>query len=312
MGMALTAVHHARGRQADLRPRPTTRWRSASASTASRAATASRSGPPHEIVERLATRDRRGPAVRVRRQRARVRQRHGRHAADRAVHRLPRAAHASSSERGIAITRNLVGNYITVAGDGRLLDHAAQARRRADAAVGRARPHPGAAVGSVSTADATVRDWIRRYADVDRRAPRRARRARHGDRRRRPRRRTWTAACRRRSRSSTAREGADIGALLKTVAHDADLDRRRRGRPAVRHAVPADGHGGRRQGASSTSRGWAAALEAGVEGVQARGKAEPGDKTMVDALLPAVEALRGRRRRRRGALRRRPTRPRRA
>ncbi|MGH2676599.1 MAG: dihydroxyacetone kinase subunit DhaL, partial [Actinomycetota bacterium] len=30
---------------------------------------------------------------------------------------------------------------------------------------------------------------------------------------------------------------------------------------------------------------WAAALEAAITGVQARGKAEPGDKTMVDALL---------------------------
>jgi phosphoenolpyruvate---glycerone phosphotransferase subunit DhaL len=39
--------------------------------------------------------------------------------------------------------------------------------------------------------------------------------------------------------------------------------------------------------------GWTAAVEAGVKGVQARGKAEPGDKTMVDALLPALEALRG-------------------
>jgi dihydroxyacetone kinase-like protein len=38
--------------------------------------------------------------------------------------------------------------------------------------------------------------------------------------------------------------------------------------------------------------GWADAVEAGVKGVQARGKAEPGDKTMVDALLPALEALR--------------------
>jgi dihydroxyacetone kinase-like protein len=38
--------------------------------------------------------------------------------------------------------------------------------------------------------------------------------------------------------------------------------------------------------------GLADALEAGVKGVQARGKAEPGDKTMVDALLPAVAALR--------------------
>jgi phosphoenolpyruvate---glycerone phosphotransferase subunit DhaL len=35
----------------------------------------------------------------------------------------------------------------------------------------------------------------------------------------------------------------------------------------------------------------ASALEDGVRGVQARGKAEPGDKTMIDALLPAAETL---------------------
>jgi dihydroxyacetone kinase-like protein len=38
--------------------------------------------------------------------------------------------------------------------------------------------------------------------------------------------------------------------------------------------------------------GWTAAVDAGVKGVQARGKAEAGDKTMLDALLPALEALR--------------------
>jgi dihydroxyacetone kinase-like protein len=37
---------------------------------------------------------------------------------------------------------------------------------------------------------------------------------------------------------------------------------------------------------------WAAALAAGLAGVQRRGKAELGDKTMIDALAPAVEALR--------------------
>jgi phosphoenolpyruvate---glycerone phosphotransferase subunit DhaL len=37
---------------------------------------------------------------------------------------------------------------------------------------------------------------------------------------------------------------------------------------------------------------WAAALAAGVAGVQRRGKAELGDKTMIDALVPAVEAVR--------------------
>jgi len=36
---------------------------------------------------------------------------------------------------------------------------------------------------------------------------------------------------------------------------------------------------------------WTACLQAGVAGVRARGKAAPGDKTMVDALLPAVAAL---------------------
>ncbi len=38
---------------------------------------------------------------------------------------------------------------------------------------------------------------------------------------------------------------------------------------------------------------WAQALESGVNGVIARGKASRGDKTMVDALGPAVDALKG-------------------
>jgi dihydroxyacetone kinase-like protein len=36
---------------------------------------------------------------------------------------------------------------------------------------------------------------------------------------------------------------------------------------------------------------FAAALRAGLDGVVARGRAEPGDKTMYDALAPAVDAL---------------------
>jgi phosphoenolpyruvate---glycerone phosphotransferase subunit DhaL len=39
--------------------------------------------------------------------------------------------------------------------------------------------------------------------------------------------------------------------------------------------------------------GFTDALDAGVQGVIKRGKAEPGDKTMLDALGPALEALRG-------------------
>jgi phosphoenolpyruvate---glycerone phosphotransferase subunit DhaL len=52
-----------------------------------------------------------------------------------------------------------------------------------------------------------------------------------------------------------------------------------------------------RMGTSSGDRteldgaGFAAALRAGLDGVLARGKAQLGDKTMVDALSPAVDAL---------------------
>jgi dihydroxyacetone kinase-like protein len=37
--------------------------------------------------------------------------------------------------------------------------------------------------------------------------------------------------------------------------------------------------------------GYVGAWRKGLEGVQMRGKAEPGDKTMVDVLVPAVEAM---------------------
>src|SRR5688572_32121149 len=85
--------------------------------------------------------------------------------------------------------------------------------------------------------------------------------------------------------------GEDIGALLKAV-----------GMALVSSvggaAGPLYGTLFLQMGMASAGReeldldGWTAALEAGVKGVQARGKAEPGDKTMVDALLPALEALR--------------------
>jgi dihydroxyacetone kinase-like protein len=44
-------------------------------------------------------------------------------------------------------------------------------------------------------------------------------------------------------------------------------------------------------GESASPQQLAAALRAGLDGVAARGRAEPGDKTMLDALAPAVEAL---------------------
>lgn len=44
-------------------------------------------------------------------------------------------------------------------------------------------------------------------------------------------------------------------------------------------------------GNGSDTAEFAKALRAGLDGVVARGKAEPGDKTMVDALAPAIDAL---------------------
>jgi phosphoenolpyruvate---glycerone phosphotransferase subunit DhaL len=36
---------------------------------------------------------------------------------------------------------------------------------------------------------------------------------------------------------------------------------------------------------------WVSALDGALQGIKARGKAEPGDKTMVDALTPALQAI---------------------
>jgi dihydroxyacetone kinase-like protein len=88
-----------------------------------------------------------------------------------------------------------------------------------------------------------------------------------------------------------ALEGDDVGALLKAV-----------GMALVSSVGGAAGPlygtlflqmGTATAGATTLdAAAFAEALETGLKGVQARGKAEPGDKTMVDALLPAVAALR--------------------
>jgi phosphoenolpyruvate---glycerone phosphotransferase subunit DhaL len=86
-------------------------------------------------------------------------------------------------------------------------------------------------------------------------------------------------------------EGDDIGALLKAV-----------GMALVSSvggaAGPLYGTLFLQMGTASAGKteldlaGWTEALEAAVKGVQARGKAELEDKTMIDALVPALEALR--------------------
>lgn len=87
-----------------------------------------------------------------------------------------------------------------------------------------------------------------------------------------------------------AGEEQDIGALLKTVG--------------MTLVSTVGGAGGPLYGtlflqmgtvlAGRTELGsddWAAALDAAITGVQARGKAEPADKTMIDALIPGRDAF---------------------
>ena len=87
-----------------------------------------------------------------------------------------------------------------------------------------------------------------------------------------------------------ATEGDDIGALLKAVAMT--LISKVGGA-----AGPLYGTLFLQMGTAAAGKeeldlaGWTAALEAGIKGVQSRGKAEPDDKTMIDALLPALDAL---------------------
>jgi dihydroxyacetone kinase-like protein len=143
-------------------------------------------------------------------------------------------------------------------------------------------------VGRVT--DDQIRDWIRRYAAVV--AENRAELVKldtaigdgdHGT--------NMDRGMRKAVEKLDGLEGGDVGASLKAVGMAlvssvggaagplyGTLFLQMGGAAAGREALDLDG--------------WAAALDAGVKGVQARGKAEPGDKTMVDALLPALEALR--------------------
>jgi phosphoenolpyruvate---glycerone phosphotransferase subunit DhaL len=85
-------------------------------------------------------------------------------------------------------------------------------------------------------------------------------------------------------------EGEDIGAMLKTVGMTLVSTVGGAAGPLYGTLFMQMGSaaGGR---AELDVAGFTAALEAGVKGVQTRGKAEREDKTMVDALLPALEAL---------------------
>jgi phosphoenolpyruvate---glycerone phosphotransferase subunit DhaL len=86
-------------------------------------------------------------------------------------------------------------------------------------------------------------------------------------------------------------EGDDIGATLKAVGMALVSSVGGAAGPLYGTLFIQMGSSTAGKGALDVA-GFADALEAGVKGLQARGRAEPGDKTMVDALLPALEALR--------------------
>jgi dihydroxyacetone kinase-like protein len=87
-------------------------------------------------------------------------------------------------------------------------------------------------------------------------------------------------------------EGEDIGAALKAVGMALVSSVGGAGGPLYGTLFMQMGQvaGGK---AELELADWSAALRKGLEGVQARGKAQPGDKTMVDALTPAADALEG-------------------
>ena len=86
-------------------------------------------------------------------------------------------------------------------------------------------------------------------------------------------------------------EGGDIGGLLKTVGMTLVSKVGGAGGPLYGTLFMQMGSAAAGKG-ELTEGDWAAALDAGVRGVQARGKAELEDKTMLDALIPARDAFR--------------------
>ena len=142
---------------------------------------------------------------------------------------------------------------------------------------------------SITAAD--VRGWIEDFATADRRASRRSSSqldtaigdGDHGT--------NMDRGMRAATEKLAEVDGDDIGALLKAVGMA--LISKVGGAAGPLYGTLFMRMGTATAGKTELDLGdWTEAVAAGLAGVQQRGKAEPGDKTMVDALLPAVEALR--------------------
>ena len=237
-------------------------------------------------------------AVRTRRRGARLRERYGGHPAHGAVRGLQRAAQAAERQghHHRSQPRRLLHHLPR---HGRLFHHAPAPGRGAHGALGRAGGYPEPAVGRVSetiSADG-VAAWLRAFAaavtenrdylteldaaigDAD-----------HGV--------NMDRGMQAVLGKLDGLGGGGIDALLKGVGMTLVSTVGGAAGPlyGTLFLRMASAAGTQRPGevadASLTLARWASAVEAGVAGVQARGKAEPGDKTMVDALVPAAAALR--------------------
>ncbi len=215
--------------------------------------------PAAEIAAAAGRADPRRPRVHRRRRRARVRQRHGRYAADRALPDVQRGRPRCSAKAGITVARSLVGNYITSLDMAGCSVTLLRARRRAAPALGRAGEDARRCGGACDRRRACRRD------DDDRRdsgavlagglraggrgQPRPPHPAGLRDRGRRPRRQPRPRHDRGRRRARRRRR-ATPGGAAQDHGHDAGQHGRRGERTAVRHVLPPDG-GQRRATAES-------------------------------------------------------------
>ena len=236
--------------------------------------------------------DSRGPALRPGRTGHRVRQRARRHAVDRALRDVQQGPEDPGRARRAdrAVARRVLHH---VPGHGRDLDHPAQGRRRAALPLGRSRQHSRTEMGHLTMSEnvsaAALELWVRSFARLV---------------------------------AESRDQLTELDAAIGDADHGSNMDRGMQAAVAALDESPQVTAGplltkvgmtlvstvggasgplfgtlflrmGSSLGSAETNSAGdlAAALRAGLGGVVDRGKAGPGDKTMYDALAPAVDAL---------------------